>query len=152
LGSHNSEFYAEMWGTLHKRKYWCGELWNRRKNGQIYAEMLTISAVDDSAGDVRNYVALFTDVTLMKEHEHELEHIAHYDVRYRTTQSGVAFRPAAPGHSRKLNAIAQWVGQCVLDHGFQIRPHLWSQRRRPVVNCLAQNEGFAARGRTLRPA
>ncbi len=79
-GSHNSEFYAEMWGTLLKEKYWCGELWNRRKNGQIYAEMLTISAVDDSAGDVRNYVALFTDVTLMKEHEHELEHIAHYDV------------------------------------------------------------------------
>ncbi|MBC7860796.1 MAG: EAL domain-containing protein [Burkholderiaceae bacterium] len=73
------ESYAAMWKAIEQDGHWSGELWNRRKNGEVYAEMITISAVRDAAGQTQNYVALFTDVTPMKEHQRELDHIAHYD-------------------------------------------------------------------------
>jgi len=60
--------------------HWYGELWNRRKNGEIFAAMQTISTVSDSQGHARQYVSLFSDITALKEHEKQLEHIAHYDV------------------------------------------------------------------------
>jgi len=72
-------FYAMIWDELNAKGYWSGEVWNQRKNGQVYAEMLTISAVRDSTGKIQNYVALFTDITAIKEHQQQLEHIAHYD-------------------------------------------------------------------------
>ncbi len=79
-GHHDPEFYAAMWNSLRVNGYWSGEVWNRRKNGDLYAEMQTVSAVRDESGITRNYVALFSDITPMKEHERQLEHIAHYDV------------------------------------------------------------------------
>jgi diguanylate cyclase (GGDEF)-like protein/hemerythrin-like metal-binding protein/PAS domain S-box-containing protein len=79
-GKQDPEFYAEMWKSLAEKDYWSGEIWNRRKNGEEYAEMLTISAILDDTGKIRNYVALFSDITMVKEHQSQLEHIAHYDV------------------------------------------------------------------------
>lgn len=78
-GRHGPEYYAAMGKTLIEKGHWTGEAWNRRKNGEVYAELLTISAVQDATGKTRNYVALFTDITAMKEHEQQLEHIAHHD-------------------------------------------------------------------------
>tara|TARA_R110000744_G_scaffold121309_2_gene225886 strand:- start:3188 stop:5305 length:2118 start_codon:yes stop_codon:yes gene_type:complete len=77
---HSPEFYAEMWQTLLKQGYWEGEIWNRRKNGEIYPEMRTISAVNNADGCVEYYVSLCTDITAMKAHQNQLEHIAHYDL------------------------------------------------------------------------
>ncbi len=79
-GKQTPEFYAKMWKTLGEQNYWSGEIWNRRKNGDAYVEMLTISVILDDAGKVNNYVALFSDITMMKEHQSQLEHVAHYDV------------------------------------------------------------------------
>jgi diguanylate cyclase (GGDEF)-like protein/PAS domain S-box-containing protein len=78
-GQHRADYYTAMWETLTETGHWDGEVWNRRKNGELYAELITISAVRDAAGTTQNYVALFTDITQMKEHEKQLEHIAHYD-------------------------------------------------------------------------
>ena len=69
-----------MWQILLKEGYWSGEVWNRRKNGEVYAEMKTISAVRDEHGITTHYVALANDITLMKAHQEQLERIAHYDV------------------------------------------------------------------------
>jgi len=74
------EFYTDMWQILLKEGYWSGEVWNRRKNGEVYAEMKTISAVRDEHGITTHYVALANDITLMKAHQEQLERIAHYDV------------------------------------------------------------------------
>jgi len=71
--------YVAMWHKLLKQGYWSGEIWNRRKNGEVFAELLTISAVRDAAGKTRHYVALFADITAQKEHQRQLEHIANYD-------------------------------------------------------------------------
>lgn len=79
-GRHNPEFYADLWQALTEKGHWNGEIWNRRKNGDVYVEMITISAVRNTAGQTQNYVALFTDITPMKEYQQQLEHIAHYDM------------------------------------------------------------------------
>ncbi|OAI19155.1 MULTISPECIES: EAL and GGDEF domain-containing protein [Methylomonas] len=79
-GRQGQAFYAMMWAELISKGYWSGEIWNRRKDGREFAEMLTISAVHDGDGRIQNYVALFTDITAIKEHQQQLEHIAHYDV------------------------------------------------------------------------
>jgi diguanylate cyclase (GGDEF)-like protein/PAS domain S-box-containing protein len=76
---HEKTFYAAMWNELVEKGHWHGEIWNRRKNGEMLAEILTISAVRDARGGVQQYVALFTDITALKEHERELEHIARFD-------------------------------------------------------------------------
>jgi diguanylate cyclase (GGDEF)-like protein/PAS domain S-box-containing protein len=78
-GRHGPEFYAAMWHDVSVRGYWSGEIWNRRKNGELFVEMLTVSAVHDANGAISNYVALFSDITALKEHQHQLEQMAHFD-------------------------------------------------------------------------
>ncbi len=78
-GRQSPEFYRVMWNAILKDGYWSGEIWNRRKDGEIYAEMLTISSVLDSQGKLLNYVAVASDITLTKNHEAELERVAHFD-------------------------------------------------------------------------
>ena len=79
-GQQSREFYASMWQDLQQQGYWEGEVWNRRKDGVVYAQLQTISAVRNAAGAARQYVALFSDITALKVYEHELERIAHFDV------------------------------------------------------------------------
>ena len=78
-GRQDKEFFAALWRNLTEKGHWYGEIWNRRKSGELYTEMLRISALYDSDGKVTEYVGLFSDITAMKEHEKQLEHIAHYD-------------------------------------------------------------------------
>ena len=78
-GRQAKDYYAAMWHDLIENGYWYGEVWNRRANGEMFAAMQTISAVRDAHGKTRQYVALFSDITPLKEHQKELEHLAHYD-------------------------------------------------------------------------
>jgi diguanylate cyclase (GGDEF)-like protein/PAS domain S-box-containing protein len=79
-GRHGPEFYRQMWSSLRLLGHWQGEIWNRRKNGEIYPQWLTISAIRDStSGEPTHYVGVFTDVSLNKSAELELERLAHYD-------------------------------------------------------------------------
>jgi diguanylate cyclase (GGDEF)-like protein/PAS domain S-box-containing protein len=78
-GRQEKSFFAAMWRDLIEQGHWYGEVWNRRKNGEVYAAMQTISAVRDARGRIQQYVALFSDITPLKEHQKQLEHIAHYD-------------------------------------------------------------------------
>lgn len=79
-GRQSPAFYDDMWHELTTKGYWAGEIWNRHENGEVYAEMKTISAVRDNNGVTQNYIALCTNITTMKEQQKQLEHIAHYDV------------------------------------------------------------------------
>jgi diguanylate cyclase (GGDEF)-like protein/PAS domain S-box-containing protein len=78
-GRQGTEFYAALWQSLSTEGYWSGEIWNRRKSGEVYAVMQTISAVRDAQGNAQHFVALFSDITAIKEHQSQLEHIAHFD-------------------------------------------------------------------------
>jgi diguanylate cyclase (GGDEF)-like protein/PAS domain S-box-containing protein len=74
------QVFSDIWQVLQKDGYWFGEMWNRRKNGEEYAEMTTISAVYNEQGVATHYIALANDITPIKEYQTQLEQIAHYDV------------------------------------------------------------------------
>lgn len=78
-GRHDASFYQAMWAELNATGHWQGELWNRRKNGEVYPEWLTVSAVRDADGSVQSYVGVFSDISHIKRSEAELERLAHYD-------------------------------------------------------------------------
>ncbi|MDF2181017.1 EAL domain-containing protein [Neptuniibacter sp. CAU 1671] len=78
-GEQDASYYRQMWVKLAENGYWSGEIWNRKKDGQVFLERLTITAVKDEHGQVQHYVALLADITELKEHQRRLEHIAHFD-------------------------------------------------------------------------
>lgn len=71
-GTHSPEFYTSMWETLLSKGYWTGEIWNKRKNGEIYPQLLTISAVKNSESIIKNYVSIFSDISERKKAETEI--------------------------------------------------------------------------------
>jgi diguanylate cyclase (GGDEF)-like protein/PAS domain S-box-containing protein len=79
-GRQDAEFYAAMWAAIEAQGGWQGEIWNRRKSGEAYPELLSINVVTDAQGQLRHYVGVFSDITALKAHEAELDRIAHYDV------------------------------------------------------------------------
>lgn len=78
-GRQGKEFYINMWSSIHETGRWEGEIWNRRKNGEIYPEWLSINAVRDEYGNITNYVGIFTDITERKQVEDHFKYLAHYD-------------------------------------------------------------------------
>ncbi|WP_415772637.1 phosphodiesterase DibA [Pseudomonas sp. LB3P38] len=78
-GHHPPGFYQAMFATLNSTGEWSGEIWNRRKSGEIYPQWQTIRVIDDERGRRSHYVAVFSDISAIKNSEHELTHLAHYD-------------------------------------------------------------------------
>jgi len=78
-GRQDAEFYRRMWESLKREKSWHGEIWNRRKNGEIYPEWLTITATEGDDGRVSNYVAIFSDITQRKVMDEKVRRLAFYD-------------------------------------------------------------------------
>jgi diguanylate cyclase (GGDEF)-like protein/PAS domain S-box-containing protein len=79
-GRQGADFYQELWSAVRKHGFWKGEIWNRRKNGDIYPELLSISVIAAPAGGPPRYVGVFSDISELKAHETALDTIAHYDV------------------------------------------------------------------------
>lgn len=78
-GRQNADFYAAMWESIGRTGSWHGEIWNRRKNGEIYPEQLTITAVKDATGAVTHYVSTRIDITERKMAETDIHNLAYYD-------------------------------------------------------------------------
>ncbi|WP_201496673.1 EAL domain-containing protein [Rubrivivax sp. A210] len=78
-GRHGDDFYRRMDASLADFDFWQGEIWNRRRSGEVYAEMLSISVVRDPAGRIQHYIGVFSDISTLKAQEQELYRIAHFD-------------------------------------------------------------------------
>ena len=78
-GRQDESFYQAMWASLLEHGHWQGEIWNRRKNGEVFPQLLTISTVRDNEGVANNYVSVMTDISRIKQSEANLERLAHYD-------------------------------------------------------------------------
>lgn len=78
-GRHSAEFYQLMWSEVMDVGRWQGEVWNRRKNGELFLELLTITAVKNARGEVSNLVGVFGDITDLRRIEHKLTRLNHYD-------------------------------------------------------------------------
>jgi len=78
-GRHKKDFYRRINQQLQDRGYWRGEIWNKRKNGETYPQWLTITEVRDEQKRVTQYVGVFSDMSRIKEHEQQLQHLSNYD-------------------------------------------------------------------------
>jgi diguanylate cyclase (GGDEF)-like protein/PAS domain S-box-containing protein len=78
-GRHDSEFYRDMWRTINETGQWQGEVWNRRKSGEVFIEWLSIASVRDASGHVSHMLGVFTDITSRKEDEEQVWRQANFD-------------------------------------------------------------------------
>lgn len=78
-GRHGAEFYKEMWNSLRNTGQWQGEVWDRRKDGEIYPKWLTIKTLRNDRGRPEKYIGIFSDITTFKQTEEYIEHLTHYD-------------------------------------------------------------------------
>lgn len=99
-GRQSDDFYQSMWHTLNENAFWQGEIWNKRKSGEVYPEWLTINRIDAPDGTVEHYIAVFTDITLIKDSQRKAEYLATHD-----PLTGLPNR--ALFHDRLRHALAQ---------------------------------------------
>ncbi|MBF0255444.1 MAG: EAL domain-containing protein, partial [Gammaproteobacteria bacterium] len=78
-GRHSEEFYRVLWNKLEQTGSWQGEIWNKRKNGEVYPEWLTINRVEDAQGRVEHYVAVFSDISSIKNAQRRAEYLSTHD-------------------------------------------------------------------------
>ncbi|MDH4286788.1 MAG: EAL domain-containing protein, partial [Gallionella sp.] len=78
-GRHNKAFYEAMWQQLRATDSWTGEIWDKRKGGQVYPKWLTITAVKNKQGETTEYVGIFSDITSRKQAEEDIHYLAFYD-------------------------------------------------------------------------
>ena len=78
-GQHGQDFYTALWSSVHQHGQWEGEIWNRRKNGEVFPEWLSISAIRNESKQIQNYVGIFIDISKQKEAESRLHYLAYHD-------------------------------------------------------------------------
>lgn len=78
-GRHDKQFYFEMWRMLHETGYWQGEIWDKRKTGDVYPKWLSITRIQDKTGKTTNFVGIFSDITKIKQTEEHIQYLAQYD-------------------------------------------------------------------------
>ncbi|RTE65284.1 EAL domain-containing protein [Amphritea opalescens] len=78
-GRHRPDFYIDMWQHLTEQGSWQGEIWNRRKDGSVYPEWLSITAIKDEEGEISQYASIFTDLTEVKKSEARIKRLAYFD-------------------------------------------------------------------------
>ena len=78
-GRHPVEFYQEMWNAINRDGMWQGEIWNRRKDGDVYPEWLTISCIKDNQDEITHFISVFTDITVHKHMENSLHQVSNFD-------------------------------------------------------------------------
>ena len=76
----SKEFFKKMWKELNTNGHWSGKIWNKNKRGELYLEWLTIKAVYDKDNNIKNYIGIFTDISLIKENKNKLNFLAYHDV------------------------------------------------------------------------
>ncbi|HHB13051.1 MAG TPA: EAL domain-containing protein [Chromatiales bacterium] len=110
-GRHGEAFYRDFWKALEQDGQWRGEVWNRRKNGEVYPQFLSVKALRDEEGQVAHYVSVFTDASHIKSSEMRLWELAHHDAltglpnrTYFSDQLEAALAQAAGG-SRHLAVL-----------------------------------------------
>ena len=113
-GRQSAAFYRALWETLEQKDYWQGELWNRRKDGSEFAEVLSISRVRDRDGRLLHHVATFSDISRLKRQDEELNRIAYFD-----PLTGAPNRRLLDDRLRQAIAHAHRTGKplavCVID-------------------------------------
>ncbi len=100
-GRHDDEFYLDIWQHLSQDGYWQGEVWNKRKNGEVFPVGQTITAIHNEQGDITHYLSAFNDITLSKENEERIKKLAFFDAL-----TGLANRRLLQDHLKQARALS----------------------------------------------
>lgn len=133
-GDTSDDTYCEMWNNLKRENFWQGELWDRKKSGEIYPKWAAISAIRDRQGEVLFYIASFTDISDRKAAEARIEHLAHYDML-----TGLLNRFSLESRMEQAvlaakEKISNWLCCLLILIGLNISMTQWDTRL--VINCL----------------
>ncbi|NMT63978.1 diguanylate cyclase domain-containing protein [Marinobacter orientalis] len=154
-GRHDADFYQRMWHSLTTHGYWRGEIWNRRKTGELYLELLTITAITNDEGETTHYAGLFTDITQNRRNEEQIRQLAYYDAltgvpnrRLLEDRLEHAIRHA---HRKEMLLAVMFID---LDHfkqvndtlGHAIGDELLLQFTHRVQDCLREDDTLARLG------
>ncbi len=154
-GRQSKEFYAAMWRDLQENGRWSGEVWNRRKSGEVYAQFQNLSVVRDAQGNIRQYISLFSDITTLKEQQQRLEHLAHFDAL-----TDLPNRTLLADRLHQSMAQAQRRGQLLAlvfldldgfkrindDHGHEAGDHMLTTLARRMTQVLREGDTLARVG------
>jgi len=154
-GKQDSRFYKKMWTEIEEHGHWQGEIWNRKKDGELYAELLTISALKDNDGYTMHYVALFSDITQSKHQQEKLNLMAHYDVLTKLPNRALfidRFHQAIAHSKRSQNHLAI----CFLDldnfkpvndnYGHDVGDQLLIQVAERIESCIREEDTVSRQG------
>ncbi|HNN57880.1 MAG TPA: EAL domain-containing protein [Leptospiraceae bacterium] len=109
-GKHPKSFYEDMWGQIRNTGKWKGEIWNKRKNGELYPELLSISTVYTKGSVIGYYVAIFTDISNIKETEARLDELAYRDpITALANRSLFQLRLAEALHRAERSGTSVWI-------------------------------------------
>ena len=154
-GKHDKDFYDDMWQSLKNAGFWIGEVWNRKKNGELYAERLEIASLKDNEDSTTHYLGMFSDITESKEHQHKLELMAHYDVLTQLpnrTLFNDRFMQAI-AHTKRENSL---LAVCFLDldnfkpvndnHGHKMGDQLLVEVAKRIASVLREEDTVSRQG------
>ncbi len=154
-GRHDAAFYKAMWDILRTTGHWRGEIWNRRKDGELFLELLTITTIRDDDGNISHYAGLFTDITQARLNEERIRQLAYYDVLTRLPNRRLLEDRLQQGirrAHRKRNMLALMFVD--LDHfksindnhGHATGDQLLVQIAERLQNCLREDDTLARLG------
>jgi len=129
-GRHGADFYAAIWHSLSSAGFWIGELWNRKKDGELCVGQASISVVRDAAGLITHYVSLFSDITPLKESQRQLEQMAYHDA---LTQ--------LPNRVLLADRLRQAMARTQREGGLLAVIYLDLDDFKPVNDCFGHNAG-----------
>ena len=148
-------FYIKMWKEIAEQGHWQGEIWNRKKSGEIYAELLTISSLKNDNDEVSNYVGMFSDITHSKKQQEKLSLMAHYDVL-----TGLPNRALFVSHFQQAIAHSKrtsyQLAVCFLDldnfkpvndnYGHEIGDELLIEVAKRIQSCIREEDTVSRQG------
>jgi len=154
-GKQSPEFYVQMWKALKEHGHWHGEVWNRTKHGELYAELLTISSLTNDDNEVTNYVGMFSDITSSKQHQDQLDLMAHYDVLTKLPNRALFIDRFNQSIAHSIRTGHQ-LAVCFLDiddfkpvndnFGHQAGDRLLIEVAKRITNCIREEDTVSRQG------
>ncbi len=136
-GQQGADFYDRMWNTINETGRWQGEIWNRRKTGEVYPEWLSISAVRDAQGAILHYVGVFTDITRIMAEQAQLRDLAYYDPLTRLPNRTL-FRDRFEQVARRALRDMKQLGMLMIEVSGHAEPELRDGFVKAVAQVLEQ--------------
>ena len=154
-GRHDEDFYAAMWRALDTEGTWQGEIWNKRKNGEIYPQLLSIGTVRNEQGETTHYVASLSDISARKANEEQMRTLAFYDSLTKLPNRRLFLERLEHAHATAQRLLT-FGGLLVVDlddfktlndtEGHAAGDQLLAQVAKRLVECVPHNEAVARLG------